>query len=78
MSFTYRKANFKDIERLIEAQNKSFYDDYIKYNECPAYNESIEAMDRYINKCIVYVIEYNGEIVGADYPIRKHQKSLFL
>ncbi|MDF2614827.1 MAG: hypothetical protein K0S71_2613 [Clostridia bacterium] len=64
MNINFRRTLIKDIDKLIEVQNRSFYEDYIKYNECPAYNESREAMNNYINELIVYVIEYNCEIVG--------------
>lgn len=30
---------------LIEIYNASFYDDYIKYGECPAYGRTRESME---------------------------------
>ncbi|WP_069997861.1 GNAT family N-acetyltransferase [Cellulosilyticum sp. I15G10I2] len=64
MNINFRRAVIEDIDKLIEVQNRSFYEDYIKYNECPSYNESKEDMFNYISNCIVYVIECNCEIVG--------------
>jgi GNAT superfamily N-acetyltransferase len=64
MDINFRRAVIEDIYKLIEVQNRSFYEDYIKYTECPSYNESREDIFNYISNCIVYVIECSGEIVG--------------
>lgn len=69
-NITFRKATINDIDKIIVVQNRSFYDDYIKYGECPSYNESQEKINTYINKNIVYIIEYNDEIIG-DIIIRR-------
>ena len=70
------KASFEDIEKLIEVQNESFYDDFILYGECPAYNESKQAMEGYIKNAIVYKILWNKEIIG-DVIVRKKENSLY-
>lgn len=70
MKLVFERANINDISKLIEVQNKSFYNDYILYGECPAYNESEESMKEYINTCIVYKILVDDEIVG-DIIIRR-------
>lgn len=40
MNIKYRKAAVEDAELLIEIYNASFYSDYIKYGECPAYGKT--------------------------------------
>lgn len=39
MNLTYKKANIADATRLIEIYNAAFYDDYIRYGECPGYGK---------------------------------------
>jgi hypothetical protein len=49
MSLEYIIAKKEDTDMLIEIYNASFYDDYIKYGECPAYGrtrKSMELMER--------------------------------
>lgn len=45
MKVTYRKAEKKDAGILIDIYNAAFYDDYIKYGECPAYGRTKEKME---------------------------------
>ena len=44
MNIGFRKADLADAELLIDIYNSSFYDDYIKYGECPAYGKTVEMM----------------------------------
>lgn len=74
MYLLIEKAIFKDIPELIEVQNKSFYDDYILYGECPAYNETEIAMTEYLNTCIVYKVILDNKIIG-DIIIRKRENN---
>ncbi len=76
MSILIKKANKNDIKELIEVQNKSFYDDYVSYGECPAYNESETEMAEYIDTCIVYKIILDNKIVG-DIIIRKQENNSY-
>ena len=48
MKLELRKASLADAEQLIEIYNASFYDDYIKYGECPAYGKTKEIMEKSI------------------------------
>lgn len=76
MNIEFIKASLKDIDQLIHVQNLSFYDDYIKYGECPAYNESKEQMANSIKNRIVYVIKDDERIIG-DIIIKKLDDSRF-
>ena len=43
MQIEYRKADIADAELLIDIYNASFYSDFIRYGECPAYGKTKEA-----------------------------------
>lgn len=49
MKLKYIKATEKDAELLIDIYNSSFYNDYIKYGECPAYNKTLKQMQESID-----------------------------
>ena len=48
MKIEYRKADIADAELLIDIYNSSFYSDYVKYGECPAYGKTKEMMEKSI------------------------------
>lgn len=64
MDIKIREAIVEDIEAMINVQNQSFYDEYIKYGACPAYNESHEAMEKCIRIQKVYVVIESAKIIG--------------
>jgi hypothetical protein len=45
MKLKYIKANIEDADLLIKLYNEAFYDDYIRYGECPAYGRTRENME---------------------------------
>lgn len=65
MSLKYIKAKKDDVDILIEIYNASFYDDYIKYGECPAYGKTREAMEASIEKFPKLIIYYDNIPVGV-------------
>ena len=65
MNLTYKKAHIADAPRLIELYNAAFYDDYIRYGECPGYGKTKENMERSITKCPIYMIMKDGIPAGA-------------
>lgn len=64
MNIEIREAVLQDIEDIINVQNRSFYDEYVKYGMCPAYNESHEAIEKCIRQQKVYVVTIGAEIIG--------------
>ena len=44
MSVEFRKAEITDAELLIDIYKYSFFDDYIRYSEYPAYGRTKEMM----------------------------------
>ena len=65
MEIEYRKADIEDAERLVEIYNASFYCDYVKYGECPAYGRTKEMMEKSIIDYPKFVIVYDGKAVGC-------------
>ena len=65
MKIEYRKAEIADAELLIGIYNSAFYDDYIRYGECPAYGKTREMMERSIAGYPKFIILYDNEPVGC-------------
>ncbi len=65
MNIKYIKAQKEDADLLIGIYNDAFYEDYIKYGECPAYGRTREAMEKSIEKYPKLII-YDEDIpIGA-------------
>lgn len=65
MNIGFRKAKLTDAELLIDIYNSAFYDDYIKYGECPAYGKNVEMMKQSIVNYPKFLILYNEKPVGC-------------
>ncbi len=65
MNISYRKANVNDVDLLINIYNVSFYDDYIRYGECPAYNRTKENMKNSILHFPKIIFSYKDKAVGV-------------
>jgi ribosomal protein S18 acetylase RimI-like enzyme len=65
MILKYIKAKREDADMLIEIYNASFYDDYIKYGECPAYGRTRESMEASIEKFSKLIIYCDDIPVGV-------------
>ena len=78
MNIEFKLANIDDIKKIIEVQNKSFYDDYISYGECPVYNEPEQKILEFINgeNETVYKILKDNEIIG-DIVIRRMESNKY-
>ena len=61
----FRQADITDAELLIEIYNASFYNDYIKYGECPAYGKTKEVMEKSIKNYPKFIILCDGSPVGC-------------
>jgi Acetyltransferases len=64
MKIEFERAIVGDAEALIEVKNKSFYADYIKYGECPGYNNTVESMTYIILERACYKIICDDILVG--------------
>ncbi len=65
MDIEFRKAELADAELLIDIYNASFYDDYVRYGECPAYGKTIEMMEQSIVDHPKFLILCDGRPVGC-------------
>lgn len=65
MKLDYKKADKNDADLLIRLYNESFYDDYVRYGDCPAYGKSREEMEVSIEKTSKLIILLDGEPVGV-------------
>lgn len=65
MKIAFRKADVTDAELLIGIYNSSFYQDYIRYGECPAYGKTVEMMRQSIMECPKFLILYDEKPVGC-------------
>ena len=61
----FRKAESADAELLIDIYNASFFDDYIRYGECPAYGRTKEEMEQSIIDHPKFLILCDSEPVGC-------------
>lgn len=57
----FYKANIQDAGIVIDIYNSAFYDDYMRYGECPAYGRTIENMEKSISR-FPKIIAYNQHI----------------
>lgn len=65
MKSGFRKAELTDAELLTGIYDSSFYDDYIKYGECPAYGKTVEMMRQSIIDCPKFLILCDDRPVGC-------------
>lgn len=65
MEIKYRPAEIEDAESLIAIYNASFYSDYMKYGQCPAYGKTKEMMEQSILNYPKFIITCDGIPVGC-------------
>ncbi len=69
MKLSYRKAQKEDADLLIQIYNAAFYDDYIRYGECPAYGRSRERMEESLEKFpkdIIYCDDTAAGVISVE------------
>ncbi|MFR5077511.1 MAG: N-acetyltransferase family protein [[Clostridium] innocuum] len=74
MELTYRKATTDDAELLLDIYNASFYDDYIRYGECPGYGKTKAEMEAAIETSSKYIVLYDTDFVGVISVIEKEKE----
>lgn len=65
MEIKYRPAGIEDAETLIAIYNASFYSDYMKYGQCPAYGKTREMMEQSILNYPKFIITCDDMPVGC-------------
>ena len=65
MEIEFRKAEITDAEALVDIYNSSFYDDFVRYGECPAYGRTKEMMEQSILEYPKFLIICDSKPVGC-------------
>ena len=65
MKIEFRKAVASDAELLVDIYNASFYADYLRYGECPAYGRTPEMMKQSIMDYPKFLIVCDSRPVGC-------------
>ena len=65
MELTFKDAHWTDAEALIELYNAAFYDDYVKYGQCPGYGRSKDEMEVSILRFPKTMACLDDKIVGV-------------
>lgn len=65
INLQYRRAEKSDAELLIKIYNSAFYDDYVRYGECPAYGRTVEQMENSIESFPKEIVFCDNTPVGV-------------
>ncbi len=65
MVLTYREAVKSDAGLLMDIYDSSFYDDYVRYGECPGYGKTKSQMESSILRFPKHIIMKDGIPVGV-------------
>ena len=71
MNIEFKNAKISDAELLVDIYNASFYDDYLRYGECPAYGRTKEMMEQSILEYPKFLIVCDDTPVGCISCIEK-------
>ena len=61
----FKSADIDDLEVLIELYDSAFYDDYIRYGQCPAYGHTKESMKKSLADYPKIIAYEQGSAVGV-------------
>lgn len=64
MNLNLQRALEEDAQSIVDARNQSFYDDYVRFGECPGYHITPDEMRETIREADVYRILVDGKMVG--------------
>ena len=78
MDLQIRRATAEDAHILVDIYNKAFYEDYVKYGECPGYGRSVSDMIKSINETSKYIAYVGAGPVGAISVLKKDDGLYYL
>ena len=78
MDLEIKAATTEDAELLVDIYNKAFYEDYVKYGECPGYGKSVSDMEKSINETSKYIAYVGSVAVGAISVLKKDDSLYYL
>lgn len=71
MDLEIKAVTAEDAEPLVDIYNKAFYEDFLKYGECPGYGKSVSDMEKSINETSKYIAYVGSAAVGAISVLKK-------
>ncbi len=78
MDLEIKAATTEDAELLVDIYNKAFYEDFVKYGECPGYGKSVSDMEKSINETSKYIAYVGSAAVGAISVVKKDDGLYYL
>ena len=78
MNIQIKAATIEDAEVLVDIYNKAFYEDYVKYGECPGYGKSVSDMEKSIKASSKYIAYVGSVAVGAISVLKKDDGLYYL
>ncbi len=78
MDLEIKAATTKDAGVLVDIYNKAFYEDYVKYGECPGYGRSVSDMEKAIKESSKYIAYVGSAAVGAISVLKKEDGFYYL
>ena len=78
MDIQIKAATIEDAEVLVDIYNKAFYEDFVKYGECPGYGKSVSDMEKSINETLKYIAYVGENPVGAISVLKKDDGLYYL
>ena len=78
MDLEIKAATTEDAELLVDIYNKAFYEDFVKYGECPGYGKSVSDMEKSINESSKYIAYVGSAAVGAISVLKKDDGLYYL
>ena len=78
MDLEIKAATAEDAELLVDIYNKAFYEDFLKYGECPGYGKSVSDMEKSINETSKYIAYVGSAAVGAISVLKKDDGLYYL
>ena len=76
MDIQIKAATIEGAQVLVDIYNKAFYEDYVKYGECPGYGKSVSDMEKSINETLNYRA-YDGENPVGAISVSKKDDGLY-
>ena len=78
MDLEIKAATTEDASLLVDIYNKAFYEDFVKYGECPGYGKSVSDMEKSINETSKYIAYVGSAAVGAISVLKKDDGLYYL
>ena len=78
MDIQIKAATIEDAQVLVDIYNKAFYEDYVKYGECPGYGKSVSDMEKSIKETLKYIAYVGENPVGAISVLKKDDGLYYL